>query len=77
MQMFRKREEERYIGVLYNPTEAGIYTVHLLWSGEPAQGSPFKVCIADNEQQLETMLEPQRRIITDENDGQKIDNPVY
>ena len=76
MQMFRKRNEERYIGVLYNPTEAGIYTVHLLWSDEPAQGSPFKVCIADNEQQLAGMLESQRRILTDENDEQIIDNPV-
>jgi len=77
VQMYRKSEEERTIGVLYNPTEAGIYTVNVLWSDEPAQGSPFQVCIADNKQQLARMLESQRLILPDENDGQRINGSMH
>ena len=77
MQMFRKRDEVRTIGVFYNPIEAGFYTVHLLWSDKPIQGSPFQVCIADNEHQLARMLESQRLIVSDENDGQRINASMY
>ena len=77
MQMFRESEEDRTIGVLYSPTEAGIYTVNVMWSDEPAVGSPFHVCVADNKQQLAKMLESQRRIVTDENGEQRVNGAMH
>ena len=76
VQMFRESNKDRTIGVLYNPTEAGIYTVNVMWSDEHAQDSPFQICVADNKQQLERMLEAKERGITNENDGQRINGSM-
>lgn len=57
VEMFRESNKDRTIGVTYSPTEPGIYTVNVLWSDQPAEGSPYRVCIADNKQQLANMIE--------------------
>ena len=78
VEMFRKSQEDRTIGVLYNPTEAGIYTVNVLWSDKAAQGSPFQICVADNEYQLEKMLDTQRLILQDgEGGGQRVNGSMH
>ena len=77
VQMFRESEEDRTIGVLYSPTEAGIYTVNVMWSEEPAEGSPFHVCVADNKPQLARMLESQRRILPEENGEQRVNGSMH
>ena len=62
VQMFRESEKDRQIGVLYSPREPGQYTVNVMWSDDPADGSPFQVCLADNKQQLARMLEEAQRL---------------
>ena len=53
VEMMRRTAKERSIVCRYDPTEAGIYTIHVKWSGVHVPGSPFNVHIFNTAADLE------------------------
>ncbi len=62
VEMFRENQKDRCIGVRYSPKEPGQYTINVLWSGEPAGGSPFEIYLADNKHQLDNLIAEAKRL---------------
>ena len=59
--MFRESPKDRTIGVRYNPTDIGQYTINVLWSEEQAEGSPYDIFVCENSEQLKRFEELKRR----------------
>ncbi|EDO45254.1 predicted protein [Nematostella vectensis] len=64
VEMYRDTTKDRTIGVRYNPTEAGRYTVNIRWGDEPILGSPFEVNIVETQQELDQLNELQDNHVT-------------
>jgi hypothetical protein len=54
--MQRDGRNERVIQCRYDPTEAGVYVIQVLWSGKHIPGSPFAVRICGSRSELEQIL---------------------
>ena len=53
--MERGIEQDRTIRCRYCPTECGLYTVEVQWSGAHVPGSPFHVHIVDSQAELDEL----------------------
>lgn len=51
--MKRVSQKSRTIECTYNPTEVGLYVIHVKWSGVDVPGSPFHVHIFDTHYELD------------------------
>ena len=56
VEMDRESEKDRTIMCNFDPTEIGMYVIHVLWSNVDVPGSPFHVHILDTKSQLEQVL---------------------
>jgi hypothetical protein len=54
--MQRDGRNERVIQCRFDPTEAGVYVIQVLWSGKHIPGSPFAVHICGSKAELEQVL---------------------
>lgn len=55
-EMHRNSPKDKIFSCYYCPEEAGMYTIHVKWSGVDVKGSPFTVVLAENESDLGRML---------------------
>lgn len=55
VKMRKASQKDKLYQCFYDPVEAGIYTVHVQWSGKHVGGSPFTVHLAHSHQDLEMM----------------------
>ncbi|XP_076435753.1 filamin-A-like [Babylonia areolata] len=55
VKMRKAKQREKLYQCFYDPVEAGIYSVHVQWSGVHVEGSPFTVCLASSSEELELM----------------------
>ena len=49
---FSSKAEGRKLVVDYNPTEVGLYVIHIKWSGEEVEVSPICVYVFDTYEEL-------------------------
>ena len=52
VEMKRCHPKDRTVLCCYNPTECGLYTIHIRWSGADIPGSPFHVHICQTMNEL-------------------------
>lgn len=55
-EMHRHSPKDKIFSCFYCPEEAGMYTIHIMWSGVDVRGSPFTVFLAESESELEAMM---------------------
>ncbi|ESP04923.1 hypothetical protein LOTGIDRAFT_229996 [Lottia gigantea] len=70
VKMRKAKKHGKLYQCFYNPIEAGIYTVYVMWSGQHIEGSPFTVLLAADQEELErfqTSPEAQRYPAVDDN----------
>ncbi|XP_067668833.1 filamin-C-like isoform X2 [Haliotis asinina] len=56
VEMYRDSQKDRTILCRFDPTETGLYIIHVKWSNLDVPGSPFHVHIVDTQQELEQVL---------------------
>ncbi|XP_046560591.1 filamin-C-like [Haliotis rubra] len=56
VEMYRDSQKDRTILCRFDPTETGLYIIHVKWSNVDVPGSPFHVHIVDTQQELEQVL---------------------
>lgn len=54
VEMKRCQPKNRTVLCCYNPTECGLYTIHVRWSGVDIPGSPFHVHICQSKDELDS-----------------------
>jgi len=52
---------DRVVNVEYEPSMEGVYTIHVLWSGEHVEGSPRRILLTNDEEQLSDWREHNER----------------
>ncbi|XP_029648352.1 filamin-A-like [Octopus sinensis] len=55
-EMHRNSHADKIFTCSYRPIEAGVYTIHVKWSGVNVSGSPFIVHLAETRDELSRML---------------------
>ncbi|XP_048246440.1 filamin-B-like isoform X6 [Haliotis rufescens] len=59
VEMYRDSQKDRTILCRFDPTETGLYIIHVKWSNVDVPGSPFQVHIVDTQLELEQVLQEQ------------------
>jgi len=55
VEMDRASDKDRTIRCRYNPTESGLYSLEVKWSGKSVPGSPFNVHVVNTQEELERL----------------------
>ncbi|KAL8593937.1 hypothetical protein ACOMHN_021789 [Nucella lapillus] len=57
VKMRKAKQREKLYQCFYDPVESGVYTVHVQWSGQHVEGSPFTVQLASTSDELDLLTD--------------------